>query len=37
MKDKIKLILLLLFIGISASGIGWFIGQIVRMKMEVGG
>lgn len=37
MKDKIKLILLLLFIGISASALGWFIGQIVKATMEVGG
>ncbi|MBR2744925.1 MAG: hypothetical protein IKE01_06510 [Clostridia bacterium] len=34
---KIRLFLKLLFIGISASGIGWFLGQIVKMKMEVGG
>lgn len=37
MKDKIKLIIFLLFIGISASALGWFIGQIAKMKMEVGG
>lgn len=37
MKDKIKLILKLLFIGSFAIGFGWFIGQIIRMCMEVGG
>lgn len=37
MKDKIKLIIFLIFIGISVSALGWFIGQIVKDTMEVGG
>lgn len=37
MKDKIIIILTLLLIGLMAIGIGWFIGQLVLMSMEVGG
>ncbi len=37
MKDKIIIILTLLLIGLMAIVIGWFIGQLVLMSMEVGG
>lgn len=37
MKDKILVILGLIFIGLTAIGIGWFIAQIMLMSMEVGG
>lgn len=37
MKDKIKLIIALLLTAIVALSLGWFIGQLILMQMEVGG
>ena len=37
MKDKIKIIIALLIIAMSAVSLGYFIGQIIAMCLEVGG
>jgi hypothetical protein len=37
MKDKIKLFIELMLIGLFAMGIGWFIGSIIALKMSCGG
>lgn len=37
MKDKMKIILILIALGFIALSVGWFIAQIILMCMEVGG
>lgn len=37
MKDKIKILIALLIIGIGAIALGWFIGSIIAIKMSCGG